>query len=46
MGIAELKLNDKLSFGYTYAKSIGDLGVFSQGTHELSIRLNLGVSEQ
>lgn len=46
MGIVEIKLNDKLSFGYAYGKSIGDQGVFSQGTHEASIRLNLSSSDQ
>jgi type IX secretion system PorP/SprF family membrane protein len=42
LGIFEFKLSDKLGFGYSYGKSIGDKGVFSQGTHEAIIRLNLG----
>lgn len=46
LGTFEFKISDNLSFGYSYAKSIGDKGVFSQGTHEASIRLNLGSSDQ
>lgn len=41
MGLLEIKLNDKLSFGYSYGKSIGDRGIFSQGSHEAIIRLDL-----
>ncbi len=46
LGIVELKLNDKLSFGYSYGKSIGDQGVFNQGSHEASIRFNFSSSDQ
>jgi type IX secretion system PorP/SprF family membrane protein len=45
LGILELKISDKLSFGYSYGSSIGDKGVFSQGSHEAIIRLNLGSNE-
>lgn len=41
MGLLEIKLNEKLSFGYSYGKSIGDRGIFSQGSHEAIIRLDL-----
>lgn len=41
MGLLEIKLNEKLSFGYSYGKSIGDRGIFSQGSHEVIIRLDL-----
>lgn len=41
MGLLEIKLNEKLSFGYTYGKSIGDRGVFSRGSHEAIIRTDL-----
>jgi len=46
LGIVEIKLNDKLSFGYSYGKSIGDQGVFSQGSHEACIRFNFASSDQ
>lgn len=45
LGLFELKLNDKLSFGYSYGKSISDRGVFSQGSHEAIIRLDLRSEE-
>ena len=41
MGITELKISDNLSFGYSYGRSIGDRGVFSQGSHEAMLRINL-----
>ncbi len=45
LGIFELKINNKLSFGYSYASSIGDRGIFSQGTHEAIIRFDFGPSD-
>ncbi len=41
LGIFEFKINDKLHFGYSYAQSIADRGVFGQGSHEALIRLDL-----
>lgn len=41
LGTFECKINDRISFGYSYGKSIGEKGVFSQGTHEALIRINL-----
>lgn len=41
LGIAELKINNKLSFGYSYGRSIGDKVYFTQATHEAIIRLSL-----
>lgn len=38
LGIVELRINDRLRFGYSYGQSIGDKGIFSQGTHEALIR--------
>jgi type IX secretion system PorP/SprF family membrane protein len=46
LGILQLNINDKLNIGYSYGRSIGDRGVFSQGTHEIGIRLDLGRSEE
>lgn len=46
LGILELKAGDKLSFGYSYGKNIGNKDIFSQGTHEAIIRLNLARSEE
>ena len=46
LGILQLRINDKLSFGYSYGRSIGDRGVFSQGSHEALIRFNIGSADQ
>ncbi len=40
LGIAELRINDKMSFGYSYGRSIGDKVYFTQPTHEAIIRFN------
>jgi type IX secretion system PorP/SprF family membrane protein len=45
LGILELRISDKLNFGYSYGRNIGDKVYFTQATHEAMIRLNLGGSE-
>jgi type IX secretion system PorP/SprF family membrane protein len=45
LGILELKVSDKLSFGYSYGMSIGNKDIFTAATHEALIRLNLRSSE-
>jgi type IX secretion system PorP/SprF family membrane protein len=45
LGIAELRISDKLSFGYSYGRSIGDKVYFTQATHEALLRLDLGGPE-
>jgi type IX secretion system PorP/SprF family membrane protein len=46
LGIAELKISNKLSFGYSYGRNIGDKVYFTQATHEAIIRLDLSSEEQ
>jgi type IX secretion system PorP/SprF family membrane protein len=46
LGILELKINDKLSFGYTYGKNIGNKSVLPQPSHEAMIRLDLWRSDE
>lgn len=45
LGIAELRINNKLSFGYSYGRNIGDKVYFTQATHEVLIRFDLGSSD-
>jgi type IX secretion system PorP/SprF family membrane protein len=45
LGILEVKIKDRLSFGYTYGRNIGDKVFFTQPSHEAMIRLNLGSSD-
>jgi type IX secretion system PorP/SprF family membrane protein len=45
LGIVELKINNRMNFGYAYSRSIGEKIVFNQGTHEAIIRFDLGSSD-
>ncbi|MEO8174227.1 MAG: type IX secretion system membrane protein PorP/SprF [Sediminibacterium sp.] len=43
-GILELRISNRLGFGYSYSRSIGEKVVFNQGTHEAMLRLNLAAN--
>jgi type IX secretion system PorP/SprF family membrane protein len=45
LGILELKVSEKLSFGYSYGMSIGNKDIFTAATHEALIRLSLRPSD-
>lgn len=45
LGILELRVKDKLSFGYSYGKNIGDKVAFNQPSHEAFLRFDLGSKE-
>ncbi len=42
VGIAQLKLGERLNFGYAYDKTFTNLGSYSRGSHELMLRLEIG----
>jgi type IX secretion system PorP/SprF family membrane protein len=45
MGILELRISDRLQFGYSYGKNIGTAAAFNQPSHEAGIRFNFPPSE-
>ncbi|MBV9988128.1 MAG: type IX secretion system membrane protein PorP/SprF [Chitinophagaceae bacterium] len=45
MGILELRISDRLQFGYSYGKNIGTSAAFNQPSHEAGIRFNFPPSE-
>jgi type IX secretion system PorP/SprF family membrane protein len=46
LGILELRVKDKLSFGYSYGKSIGDKVAFNQPSHEAFLRFDLSSKDE
>ena len=44
VGLVEWQLNDQLRFGYSYDHTISKLRPYSQGSHELMLRFELGSS--
>lgn len=44
VGLVEWQINDQLRFGYSYDHTISNLRPFSQATHELMLRFEIGSS--
>lgn len=46
LGILELRVKDKFSFGYSYGKNIGDKVAFNQPSHEAFLRFDFGPKDE
>lgn len=46
VGIAQLKLGNRLNIGYAFDKTFTNLGTYSKGSHELMLRLDIGTRSE